>query len=101
MYFTVAPAQESMERLAQKKQQFDLIFLDADKPSYVQYYKVQYMNIPFWLGKNKEKNLVNLFKKYMFFPTKFEHWQMNIRIYRIHNSLSLWHIYLCEMYIPL
>ena len=47
MFFTVAPAQESMERLAQKKQQFDLIFLDADKPSYVQYYKVQYMNIPF------------------------------------------------------
>nr|XP_022334265.1 uncharacterized protein LOC111131157 [Crassostrea virginica]XP_022334266.1 uncharacterized protein LOC111131157 [Crassostrea virginica] len=35
-----APAQESMERLAQKKQQFDLIFLDADKPSYVQYYKM-------------------------------------------------------------
>ena len=43
MYFTVAPAQESMERLAQKKQQFDLIFLDADKPCYVRHYKVQYV----------------------------------------------------------
>lgn len=34
------PAKSSMEVLAQKKQQFDLIFIDADKPSYTTYYKM-------------------------------------------------------------
>lgn len=37
----LGPAKSSMEVLAQKKQKFDLIFLDADKPSYITYYKVQ------------------------------------------------------------
>lgn len=37
----LGPAKSSMEVLAQKEQKFDLIFLDADKPNYTTYYKVQ------------------------------------------------------------
>lgn len=48
----LGPAKSSMEVLAQKKQQFDLIFIDADKPSYTTYYKVHVNHIHYFTKDN-------------------------------------------------
>lgn len=38
--YIIGPAKSSLEILAKKKEQFDIIFIDADKESYITYYKV-------------------------------------------------------------
>lgn len=36
----IGPAKSSLEILAKKKEQFDIVFIDADKEGYITYYKV-------------------------------------------------------------
>ena len=38
--FYSGDAKETLRHLVKEKQSFDLIFIDADKPSYTEYYKV-------------------------------------------------------------
>ena len=38
--FYSGDARETLHQLVKEKQSFDIIFLDADKPSYKEYYKV-------------------------------------------------------------
>ena len=41
------PALDSIKTLGEKKESFDIIFMDADKPNYENYYKVMTNNIAY------------------------------------------------------